>query len=395
MRKDGELTGVPETVNGTVENEGVYTMRRGENIYWRKDQRWEGRYCKGKKENGKTKYGSVYGKTLAEVREKLYPLKVKYQLILKNQGKVTMSVYEWGHLWLAEAQETIKESTYANYEYKLTRYVLSVLGDCALNELDEASGEKLLDSLKQQQLSPSTIQSVFRITKQCINAAIRKKLLKENPFTQISLPKLVKKKHQVLTKREQKSLETAALAEKKGKGLPILLALHAGLRIGEIAALSWQDVDFDNNVLHVQGTFQRIIGVFNGKKTQLIHSSSKTETSTRTIPMSQTLRRALSQQKKEATGEFVVSRKQQPVEPRLITYHFHKIREKVQLEATNFHQLRHTFATRCLESQGDIVSVSALMGHSSTQMTLDTYAASMIEQRIHVVNQMEKFIITK
>ncbi|MEO1769629.1 tyrosine-type recombinase/integrase [Candidatus Enterococcus ferrettii] len=370
-------------------------MRRGENIYWRKDQRWEGRYPKGKKENGATKYGSVYGKTLAEVREKLYPLKVKYQIILKNQGQVTMSVYEWGHQWLAEAQETIKESTYANYEYKLTHYVLSVLGDCALNELNKASGEKLLESLKRQQLRPATIQAIFRITKQCINAAIRKKLLKENPFTQISLPKLVKNNHQVLTKREQKCLEMAALAEKNGKGLPTLLALHAGLRIGEIAALSWKDIDFDNKVIRVQSTFQRIFGVFDGKKTQLLHSSSKTISSTRAIPMSQTIRRALLQQKTETNSEFVVSRKNQPMEPRLITYHFHKIREKVQLVGTNFHQLRHTFATRCLESQGDIVSVSALMGHSSTQMTLDTYAASMMEQRIQVVKQMEKFITNK
>ncbi|MGG5314889.1 tyrosine-type recombinase/integrase [Enterococcus sp. AZ072] len=370
-------------------------MRRGENIYWRKDQRWEGRYPKGKKANGTTKYGSVYGKTLTEVREKLYPLKVKYQIILKNQGQVTMSVYEWGHQWLAESQETIKESTYANYEYKLTHYVLSVLGDCALNELNEASGEKLLESLKQQQLRPATIQAIFRIIKQCINAAIRKKLLKENPFTRISLPKLVKNNHQVLTKREQKRLEMTALAEKNGKGLPTLLALHAGLRIGEIAALSWKDIDFDNKVIRVQGTFQRIFGVFDGKKTQLLHSSSKTISSTRSIPMSQTIRKALLQQKTETNSEFVVSRKHQPMEPRLITYHFHKIREKVQLVGTNFHQLRHTFATRCLESQGDIVSVSALMGHSSTQMTLDTYAASMMEQRIQVVKQMEKFIINK
>ena len=368
-------------------------MRRGENIYWRKDNRWEGRYPKGKKANGKTKYGSVYGKTLQEVREKLYPLKAKYQLLRKTQGEVTLSFEEWGSMWLEDAKKTIKASTYANYEHKLVHYVLSELGDTALNELSETSAEQLLASLKEQQLKPSTIQAIFRITKQCVNAAIRKKLMKENPFTEISLPKLVKKKDQALTRKEQKRLEAVAQKEANGKGIPTLLALHAGLRIGEISALSWEHIDFENNMIHVESTYQRIIGVFDGRKSKLIYTSSKTASSTRVIPMSQTVKQALLRQKAQSTSSYVLSVKNQPVEPRLLTYHFHKIREKAKLFETNFHQLRHTFATRCLESHGDIVSVSALMGHSSTQMTLDTYAGSMMEQRIQVVSQMENAIV--
>lgn len=367
-------------------------MRRGENIYRRKDKRWEGRYPKGKKANGKTKYGSVYGKTLQEVRKKLYPLKVKYQQIQKTQGETTTTLEEWGYQWLKLVQSNVKESTYANYEHKLFHYVLDKIGQYGLNELNEEVAEELLASLKQRALKPSTIQSIFRITKQCIHAALRKKLIKENPFTLVTLPKVVKKRDQALTKQEQRRLETVAHSEKKGKGLPVLLALHAGLRIGEIAALTWQDIDFDNQLIHVQSTVQRIYGSHSEQKTALLRTSSKTASSVRTIPMSQTVKQVLLKQRKQSHGRFVLSVKGQPMEPRLITYHFHRIRQQAQLPTIHFHQLRHTFATRCLECRGDIMSVSALMGHSSTQMTLDTYAGSLLEQRIQVVAQMEKTI---
>ena len=368
-------------------------MRRGENIYWRQDKRWEGRYPKGKKANGKTKYGSVYGKTLREVREKLYPLKVKYQLIQKEQGESAISLREWGYLWLLEVKSTIKQSTYANYEHKLVHYVLSEIGDYGLNELEEQAAGELLDSLKKRGLKPSTIHVIFRITNQCINFAIRKKMMKENPFKLIQLPKVVKKRNQALTRQEQKRLETAAANEKNGKGLPVLLALYAGLRIGEIAALTWKDIDFENNLIHVHSTFQRVFSVIGGKKTELVYTSSKTASSIRSIPMSKVLKQVLLCQRKKSAGDFVVSKREQPLEPRLLTYHFHRIRKKAKLATTHFHQLRHTFATRCLESKGDIMSVSALMGHGSTQMTLDTYASSLMEQQFYVVAQMEKAVI--
>ncbi|EOH93249.1 tyrosine-type recombinase/integrase [Enterococcus pallens] len=368
-------------------------MRRGENIYWRKDKRWEGRYCVGKKPNGRPKYRSVYGKSLQEVRQKLYPLKLKYQLIKETQGDVCLLLEDWGQQWLNEAMENVKQSTYANYHHKLTHYVLPVIGKYALNELDEEVGLKLLASLKQRELKPSTIQVIFRILNQCIHQAVSKKLLKANPFTTIKLPKVVKNKHQALTKKEQKSLEQVALTEKTSKGLPILLALHAGLRIGETSALAWRDIDFDTNTIHVHSTFQRVFSVFDqDSKTELIHTSSKTEASARFIPMSNLLREVLLKHKADSTGEFVFSTKENPSEPRLLTYHFHKLRVKAKLEHIHFHQLRHTFATRCIESKGDIKSVSQLMGHSSAKLTLDTYTDSMLEQRIKVVQQMERAI---
>jgi len=368
-------------------------MRRGENIYLRKDGRWEGRYIKGKKANGKAKYGSVYGKSFQEVRSKLYPLKAKYQSIRERQGEASMTYQEWGNYWFTEIKSEIKQSTYSNYEYKLKHYVFPEIGEYSLNELNEMVAQRLFQALKEKKLKTTTIRAIFRIINQTMNYAIRKKQIKENPFLLIRFPKVSRIKQQALTKKDQKCLEKQAMREKKGKGIPVLLALHAGLRIGEIAALKWQDIDFENNQISIHSTYQRVLSSDNiSRRTSLIYTRSKTESSVRVIPLSQILKKELLEQQKQLRGRYVCSNNDHPAEPRLLTYHFHRIRRKVHLNDVHFHQLRHTFATRCVESNGDIVSISALMGHSSSKMTLDTYADAMMEQRIQVVRQMEKAI---
>lgn len=304
-----------------------------------------------------------------------------------------MTYREWGIRWLAEIKGEIKQSTYSNYEYKLTHYVFSEIGDEGLNELNELAAQKLLQRLKQRQLRTSTILAIFRIINQTVNHAIRKRYLKENPFLSIKLPKPSKTRQQALSKKEQKALEQAALREKKGQGMPTLLALHAGLRIGEIAALTWQDIDFETNQIHISSTYQRVLTQKDlERRTELIYTRSKTEASVRKIPLSRTLRKELLKLQKKTMGHFVCSNNNRPSEPRLLTYHFHRLRNKANLKSIHFHQLRHTFATRCVEINGDIVSISALMGHSSSKMTLDTYADALMDQRIKVVHQMEKAI---
>lgn len=364
-------------------------MRRGENIYKRRDKRWEGRYAVGKKSNGKTKYRSIYGKSAKAVQQKLYPLKAKYLRLQEEEGDSCITLEEWSYRWLHEVKSEVKESTFANYNHKLCNYVVTAVGHYALNELADGAGQELLDDLIQRALKPSTMQAIFRIAKQCLNSAIEKKLIKVNPFAKIKLPKVVKVENQGLTKQEQKTLEETAMAEKDGRGLPTLIALHSGLRIGEVAALAWTDVDFENNLIRVKSTYQRVLSTKGEQATELIYSSAKTASSIRAIPMSNALRNAMLQHKEQSEGEFVFSIKGKPMEPRLLTYHFHQIRKKADLEHVHFHQLRHTFATRCIESGADVKNVSYLLGHSSAKMTLDTYTSSMLEQRIEVVKQME------
>jgi len=367
-------------------------MRKGENIYKRKDGRWEGRYKKGYKPNGKIKYGYIYGKTFSEVRSQLYSMKAYYNTRQELYGGICMPFEEWGHYWLNEVQQEVKPSTYTSYYYKLTKYVFPYIGDIDLNELKLENGKYLVNQWIERGLQVSTMQVILRIANQCLYEARKQDYINHNPFLLLKLPKKRRKLIRALTVDEQKDLEKAALSKKNHTGLPTFLALHTGLRIGEIAALKWSDIDFERNIITVNKTYQRVPLGIRDQKTQLILGSTKTESGTRSIPIGKPLRKQLMRYRRTATEKHVFSTKGHPVEPRLLTYHFHQIRKQCGLEDIHFHQLRHTFATRCLEPQSDIKSVSDMMGHSSTQLTLDTYADSMMEQKTKVIFQMEAAI---
>lgn len=366
-------------------------MRKGENIYLRKDGRWEGRYPKGRKLNGRIKYGYVYGKSYTEVKQTLYPLRIRYQSLQQIQGVSAGTFGEWASDWLNEVREEVKPSTISSYYYKLTKYVFPLIKDVPLNELNLETGKTLLSNL-QKYLARSTVLVIFRIVNKCLNQAKKSGKLHVNPFLELKLPKIKRKKVRALTLSEQKKVMEIAAKEKNGHGIPALLALYSGMRIGEIAALKWTDIDFETNLISVQHTYQRISTIQSVKKTQLILADSKTEASVRVIPISKTLRKLLLRHRKVSKGIFVFSTNGQPCEPRLLTYHFHRIRLKAGLIRIHFHQLRHTFATRCLEAKKDISSVSALLGHASTQMTLDTYVDAMLEQRYQVIEELDRFV---
>lgn len=367
-------------------------MRKGENIYLRKDGRWEGRYPKGRKACGRIKYGYVYGKTYTEVKQKLYPLKIQYRTLQQVQGSSCETFEEWTHEWLEEVQNDVKPSTLSSYYYKLTKYILPRIKDISLNELTLETGKNLLKNL-QENLAKSTIQVIFRILNKCLNHAKKTGKLLSNPFSELKIPKAKSTKVRALTLSEQKKIMKIAEKERRGYGIPALLALHSGMRIGEIAALKWSDIDFETSLIRVSHTYQRIKSIKMTQKTQLIFADSKTEASVRVIPMGSTLKRLLTKHRKYSKTEFVFSTNGRPCEPRLLTHHFHKICSKAKIDNIHFHQLRHTFATRCLEAKKDISAVSALLGHASTQMTLDTYVDAMLEQRYQVIDEMENLII--
>ena len=189
-----------------------------------------------------------------------------------------------------------------------------------------------------------------------------------------------------LTRSEQKKIMEIASVEKNERGLPVLLALHSGMRIGEISALRWSDIDFESNLIHVNNTYQRIGLSLGNKRTQLLFADSKTESSVRMIPMTRPLNKLLLNHKKTVKGEFVFSTNGQPTEPRLLSYYFHKIREKANLPKIHFHQLRHTFATTMLNNEAELGAVKELLGHSSLATT-EIYTHTTFEELKKVYKQ--------
>lgn len=265
---------------------------------------------------------------------------------------------------------------------------MTYLGKTALNQLNAEKIQELIDLLHNF-LKPTTIQVIFQILKKSLSDAVKKELIEQSPCETVQLPKVMKHRIRSLSRKEQNKLEELAKKKPLNQGLPTILSLQTGLRIGEIAALKWEDIDFDAETIHVQHTYQRISRTA-GNRTELIYMGSKTVSSKRVIPMTQQIKQYLLKKQKHSSDGFVFSINGKPCEPRLLTYYFHQLRREANLEDIHFHQLRHTFATRCIESNGDIASVSALLGHSSTQMTLDVYTDALLEQRVKTIQKMEK-----
>ena len=367
--------------------------KRGENIYKRKDGRWEGRYQKGRNAQGKIKYGYIYGKNYSDVKRRLYEEKVRYQIILKEQGISANSFEHWTQDCLGQLSKSIKKSTYASYQHKLNKYINPEIGMYQLNELTKENIEDAVKHWETLGLAPSSIQLLHRLIHRLLEMAIEQNLLVKNPSNKITLPKRKKRKTRALSLNDQIKLETVANRTENPKIIiPLYLGLYAGLRIGEIAALKWKDVHFDSGIIEVNSTLQRIPLKTTDRKTQIMDAETKSQSSNRIVPITETLKEQLILYVSSDKEEYILNHHGKPCEPRIITYHFHKLIDKASMSGLHFHQLRHTFATRCIESNGDIASLSALLGHSSTKMTLDVYTDTMLEQRFQVVYDMESKI---
>lgn len=360
----------------------------GYNIYKRKDGRWEGRYPIERKENGKIKYGYIYGTTFQEVKIKIVPIREKMQYILHKQRTVQLTYQNFAQNWLQNNHKAIKLSTFSSYQYKLKRYLYPYLGHLLLEEVTPVIIQELVHLLTNENLGPGSIHTIMALLNRTLKVAVQQNLIYKNPCISVILPKKNRNKVHSLSKEEQKRLEDVSLKSNNQKDLAALLALHTGMRIGEIAALKWGNIYFDRNILSVENTYQRLPLTTIGKTT-LSYDSVKSTASQRVIPLTNKIKLVLKQLQSKATGEYVFSNCNKPCEPRLLTYHFHRLRKCAKLNHIHFHQLRHTFATRCLESGADIPSVSALLGHSSTQMTLDIYSDSLLSQRIITIQLME------
>lgn len=365
--------------------------KKGENIYKRKDGRWEGRYKKGYKDNRSIQYGYIYGSSYVEVKNKLYYHKSQYDCSQSFPNCDDIITYNnWVFEWLSKQESYVKMSTHSSYLYKLNKYILPVLGNIYLNRLTNKDIQYLIDRLQHKGLKPSTIHVIYQLVNNTLKDAVLHGKINRTPCEFVVLPSKRKKHIHALTRSEQCKIEECAKACHPYQGLSILLALNAGLRIGEISALRWKDIDFENRVIKINKTFQRLSSNKTGRpKTELVLDSCKTESSKRIIPISRDLYQRLLEWKHMSPSEFVCSKREEPSEPRLITYHFHQICKKSNLTSVCFHQLRHTFATRCIECNGDVASVSKMLGHSSTQTTLDIYTDSFIETRRNVIEKME------
>lgn len=354
--------------------------RRGENIYKRKDGRWEGRYVQGRKADGKVRYGYVYAYSYKEIKQKLMERKLLLKTSDPRQTDFEGTVSIWIDYWLDTISGTVKISTYSSYKNKLERYVKPYIGQVPLKQLSSEQINQMIRS-QSEYLAASSVRTVYQIIKNCLGEAEKRRLMDSYIFENIQLPRVTKQRIRTLSLKERQLI--IKLAEKDPYGFPIILSLETGMRIGEIAGLKWQDIDFVSKTLTVSRTLQRLQTFSEeGKKTTVLEGSPKTQMSRRELPLSTKMIHCLANLQQKSTSEYVVNIQGKPMEPRTITNHFKRIVAGTALTSVSFHSLRHSFATRCLECGISVAAISSLLGHTSVKLTLDIYTnATLSEER--------------
>ena len=370
--------------------------RKGENIYHRKDGRWEGRYINGRKMDGKPKFKSIYAKTYSEVKKKLVVLKSEQ---MKGGEKSAVLIYgngsldDWMDYWLEIVEKPyIKETTYQLYGRNIEKHLHPWLGALPLRQLSNDDIQKMVNSLREK-LAPSTLHGLCRQIKSILSSAVKEHLLLKSPYEEIRLPKFRQRQPRVLAESEQSRLENLTM---ETGNLKYLLCLYTGLRVGELCALRYEDINFEENILRVCRSVKRVPAGFQNKTaSKLVVGDPKTESSVREIPLPFFLAKMISYQMERSDASkddyMFQNSKGSAADPRTVQKQFEQFLKKAGICGAHMHTLRHTFAMRCLERGMGYKALSEILGHSSSNITIKCYDNCTKESKqrlMHSVHMM-------
>lgn len=291
-------------------------------------------------------------------------------------------------LWKEEKRQFVKKSTFAAYSLIVETHLQPVFGN--LTAVTEKDVQDFVLQKLNGGLSQKTIKDMLIVLRMILKFGAKKNYCVYAPIDVI-FP----------TDRERQELEVLSIANQKKimrfvennftfRNLGIFICLSTGIRIGEICALTWDDIDTENGVIHIRKTIQRIYIRENGiKKTELLIDTPKTATSMRDIPMIKDLYEILKPLKKVVNNDyFVLTNEATPTEPRTYRNYYKKLLDKLGIPPIKFHGLRHSFATRCIESKCDYKTVSVILGHSNISTTLNLYVHPNYEQKKKCIDKM-------
>jgi integrase len=293
-------------------------------------------------------------------------------------------------LWKNDKKQYVKKSSYSAYMLLIENHLLPTFGH--KYEVTEADVQAFVFKKLNEGLSQKTIKDVLIVLKMILKFGAKNKFLDYQPFD-IQFP-TERENHEieVLSKANQKKIMNYVQGHFTFKNLGIYICLSAGIRIGEICALTWEDIDTDTGVIHIGKTIQRIYVVEDGDRhTELILDTPKTKNSIRDIPMSRDLLRMLKPIKRIVNNSFfILTNDAKPTEPRTYRSYYKRLMKELELPELKFHGLRHSFATRCIESNCDYKTVSVILGHSNISTTLNLYVHPNMEQKKKCIDQMFK-----
>lgn len=282
-------------------------------------------------------------------------------------------------LWKADKKQYVKKSTYAAYCLLIQSHLLPELG--AKVEIKEDYVQSVVNRKLAGGLSQKTVRDILVVLKMILRYGAKHGLMEPHQIDIIFPTERERQDIEVLTITNQRQLMTYVKEHFTFLNLGIFICLNAGLRIGEVCALQWDDIDITSGVIRINKTIQRVYLVDGQEKyTELIIDKPKTKNSIREIPITRDLLALVRPLKKIVRGDFfVLTNAANPTEPRTYRTYFNKLQQQLGLPKMRFHGLRHSFATRCIESKCDYKTVSVLLGHSNISTTLNLYVHPNME----------------
>ena len=300
------------------------------------------------------------------------------------------TIREIAEAWKENKRPYVKQSTMAAYVLILENHVLPEFGDN--DSLHEHEVQAFVLKKIEHGLSVKSVKDILIVLKMVMKFGVKNEWMTHYEWD-IKYP----------ANNQPKELEVLSVANHKKildyvqhnftfMSLGIYISLSTGLRIGEICALKWSDINVADGTITVQRTIERIYVVEGGKKhTQLVINTPKTVNSCREIPMSKELLAMVKPMKKVVNGDFyVLTNEDKPTEPRTYRNYYNRLMEKLDIPKLKYHGLRHSFATRCIEAGCDYKTVSVLLGHSNISTTLNLYVHPNMEQKKRCINKMLK-----
>lgn len=321
------------------------------------------------------------GKSMVNHTERISPNK-----------NITTSLFGfYSEQWYISKRLTVKESTLSRYRIIIDRHLYPYFNDIDINQMTPNDIQLFLDKLYYNGYKTKTIGDILSVIKGILKYSTMCGVKIPFPINIISV-RTKRTSVEVLTYDEETALCRYLCNNINRRNLGILLSLYTGIRIGELCALKGGDIDLSKRLMYIRRTIIRIPSRSddNEKKTEILFTSPKTDNSKRVIPLPSEIIELLRCQDAEKGAYFLTGSTEKYVEPRNMQYYFKNVLSKCGISNHKFHSLRHTFATRCIESNMDIKSLSEILGHSGVKITLDCYVHSSLEQKI---KEMEKIHI--
>lgn len=370
--------------------------RTGENIYKRKDGRWEARYISSYDGNGKAKYKYLYARTYTEVKAKLLNAQNHTHFTTEVNNSKDKEKYEYLLAeWLKTKRLSVKESTYIRYRNTIQNHIKPELGKYPLCKISTSLMEQFVSHKLQGGrkdgnggLSPKSMSDIMVIVKESFKYAQSYGAMVICSFDRISFKKNAHEMR-VLSHLEEQRLLSVLFKDFDRYKLGVFICLYTGIRIGELCVLQWKNVSLTENIIKIEHTMQRLQkeDLNSLQKTRIIVTEPKSYAALRTIPIPEFVIDVI----KPFVGTpntYVLSGECKAIiEPRTMQNRFKTYLVEGQINDANFHSLRHTFATRCVEAGFDVKTLSEILGHSSVKITLDKYVHSSIQLKR---NNMDK-----